>query len=267
MAKYIGLSFRRGPFGWEEEEISLIESFRFGLWDIPAWMILDHVLVPGYGANCVVSDIYSHAVLNNVAIDGTEKMRQDLMIDFENTLKTLDHYGLKTITLDFGLTDVPENEDNDILELRFNLLRMMWRICYKYQIKLLMPVKLPLETPEQDQWINYVLQRAMCADLGLVGDIQVHRIKKIPNINDILGANVYDYKLIRLCWNAEDGNVIAPAWFAPWDEWVKYNPLNIPIAFEPTHHHNMGFIQHARNVAELSGMILPQEPHKTISIN
>lgn len=266
MAKFIGLSFRRGPCGWNEAEMNLLGSFRFGFWDIPAWMFLEKILLPQYGANCVVSDIYPFATLNNIALDGTDKMRQELVADFERIVCMLEKSGIPTVSLDFGLTTPPETPDDDALEMRFSFLRMMWRVCHAHNIKLLMPVKLPLDIPNQDAWINYVLQRAMCSELSLVGDVQVHQVKKVPDIKELLGMNLYDYRLIRLCWDSENGNTISPLWFAPWDAWVKYNPINIPLAFEPSHHQQLGFIQHARNVAELAGIIIPQETQDKITL-
>lgn len=255
MTHTIGISLRKSPYQWDAQNYNDIHELNFDYWDVPAWMILDHILIPPPGTGCLVSDIYSYAVLSNIAIDGNEKMYADLAENLTDILETLTPMGVHAISLDFGLGELPEENDAEITESRFKLLRLLWQVCHQAGIRLLMPIQVPFETAAHETWIKSVIRRAMCANLGYIADINVHKILRVPDPSTLLKPIIFDTGLVRLCWNAEDGNTIRPEWFMGWQNWFDTAAITVPIVFEPVQHQADGFQSHAETVAKMSGKI------------
>lgn len=257
----IGLSFQRGPCDWTRRSLDPIRRLNFGVWDVPIWMFSERVILPSPTHQTVISDAFPYSVLNNVAEDGTEKMAQDLAANLESLAADLPKESVRALVLDFGLSSAPgSHEDPAVTERRFHLLRLLWAACTRQKIRLLLPLRIPAEIPEDIRWASHVIERAMCADLGFAVNIQVHEIRRIPDIAKLLAPLTFNIGLIRLCWNAGEGNTVAPEWFAPWMTWLQNAPVTAPLLFEPNHYTVQGFIDHAAKSALMAKLIAESIP-------
>lgn len=259
----LGLSFRRGPYEWDEVDVREVRELRFGIWDIPAWMLLDNTLATPYPfAHVIASDLYSYAELSNLAEFGfgeNSRVLYDFAISFGEKLKRLKAFGVTAVTLDVGLSDPPPDGDDEMTELRFRLLRVLWQVATRAEVRLLLPIQLPFETDAHARWTQDVMRRAMCTGLKYVADVHVHKILHMPDVPKLLHSVIFDLDAVRLCWDAEGGNVIRPEWFDGWKNWGALHTLTVPVIFEPVQHLTESFKTHARIAAVMGGLVDERE--------
>ena len=160
-----------------------------------------------------------------------KKIRSDFIRTCKSILRDLAAAGIRCGSLDFSLNSILDDENQ--LTTVSDILRQLHPVLLETGIFLLLPVRLPVQDPENIVKISRFLRDQMIANLKLRLEIWPHGLKPDFKPEVEAGTLRLEAASVVFCCNADAGNRLVRAHLTPWMRYFALNGFPGPFLFAP----------------------------------
>lgn len=215
-----GISFLYCPSG------SVLSSFRYDLFpgaELPESMMSSPGRPSGMNILNFKKVHFSELIPNSVSraiVAQNEKIKAGFKEEVRRLIKTAAGLSAKSISMDFGIENAAV-DDNYRAEL-IRLLRAIEPDLYRHNVKLLLPVRIPLLPGTNPEDYISLKRELMCPDIHFLIDIHPHELAgKSVNLHEMLHWLKFDIQAVRFFYEPDTGNRLVEKLLTPWLECLR----------------------------------------------
>jgi hypothetical protein len=217
-----GISFLYCPAG------AALHAFRYDLFpgaELPGSMMRQEMRPKAMNMLNFKKIHFSDLMPNGVSraiVSQSEKIKTGFKEEMQRLIKIAAGLNAETISMDFGIENAIGG-DNYRREL-IRLLRAIEPDLYRHEIKLLLPVRIPL-LPEMatDDYLS-LKRELMCPDIHFLVDVHPHElVGKSVSLHELFHWLKFNIQTVRFFYEPETGNRLVEKLLTPWLDCLKNN--------------------------------------------
>ena len=215
-----GISFLYCPAG------VALHSFRYDLFpgaELPESMMSTSARPAGMNILSFKKIHFTELVPSGVSraiVAQNENIKAGFKEEVQRLIKIAAGLSAKSISMDFGIENALT--DDDYRRELIRLLRAIEPDLFRYKVKLLLPVRIPMLPGIKPEDCLSLKRELMCPDIHFLVDIHPHELAgKSVNLHELLHWLKFDILTVRFFYEPDTGNRLVEKLLAPWLEYLK----------------------------------------------